>query len=393
MTLQSTDPPGRRPRVLFLAPRHPNRPWRGDQVRAHHLSRQLADLTDVRLVCFGADDEEIDGVSVRTVRPTAAGRLVANLSRPSPAVPGQVRVFLDAGMTAAIRLEMARFRPDVLHVTMSRMGPYMREARHCHRHLDLMDSMKLNMATRADRSAAVAGAAFRLEARLVGRYEARLAAAADSVSVIAEADRRALGLDRAVVIPNGVELGEFPFSEPVDRPPVVLFFGNLGYFHNTMAVRFLTTEVMERLRGLVPAATLQLAGARPTRAIRQLAATRGAELIANPVEMVPVLHGAAVAAIPMLSGSGMKNKVLEAFSAGLPVVTNHLGIGGIDGAVPGTHFLLAEGPEETARSVGTLLGNPDERARLARAARKLVVERYSWRRQAEALLALYRWNP
>lgn len=393
--LSTVDSVNGRPRILFLCARHPYPPWRGDQVRAYHLIRCLSEHAEVRLVCFGKGSEPfpVPDVEVRRVQPSILGRIRANVSRPAPALPLQVRAFLDQRMLRVVDEEIERWRPDVLHVTLSRMAPYMTARRPCHRHLDLVDSMGLNMRARASSSSFPARTAFAIESSLVGRYEARVARGADSVSVVAQLDRREAGLDRAVVVPNGVDAGAFPYNEPDVRPPVAIFFGNLGYFHNVEPATFLATRVIERVHRDHRDARLQLAGARPGAAIRRLARRDYVDLVADPPTMAPMLHGAAVAAIPMFSGSGMKNKVLEAFCAGTPVVANAAGIEGIGEAVPGEHFLLVEGAGDMAAAISDLIGDPARRVRLARAARAMVVDSYSWERRADRMMAIYGLSP
>ena len=106
-------------------------------------------------------------------------------------------------------------------------------------------------------------------------------------------------------------------------------------------------------------------------------------------DMAVELERAAVSVLPVFSGSGLKNKVLEAFAGGLPVVTNALGVQGVEGAAPGREYLAAEGARDIAAAAARLLEDPGERGRLATSGRALVEARYSWERQVEALLALY----
>jgi glycosyltransferase involved in cell wall biosynthesis len=211
----------------------------------------------------------------------------------------------------------------------------------------------------------------------------------DSASLVSEADRAAGGLERAAVIPNGVDRELFPFRDTADRPPALLFFGNLGYFHNVEPARFVAEQVLPLVRREVPGATLRIAGARPAAAVRRLARLDGVELAADVPSMAAELHRAAVAVLPMFSGSGMKNKVLEAFCAGTPVVTNAAGIAGVTGAEPERDHLSAEGPGPLADACVRLLRDPGERVRLATAALALVEERFTWERQVDALLGLY----
>jgi glycosyltransferase involved in cell wall biosynthesis len=259
-----------------------------------------------------------------------------------------------------------------------------------HVHVDFVDALSLNMASRGERSRVPASLAFALEARLMARYEGRVAAAADSSSVVSERDRLAsLGLDVAAVIPNGVALDELAYEAPANRGRHALFFGNLGYFHNVEPARFAALEILPRLRSTMPEASLRIAGARPAAGVAELAARDGVEVAGDVPSMSAELHRAAVAVLPSASGSGIKNKVLEAFAAGTPVVTNAAGINGVVGARAGEHYLEAEGAEALAAAAATLLASADERVRIAAAARALVEREYSWDSRADELLELY----
>jgi glycosyltransferase involved in cell wall biosynthesis len=378
-------------RILFLAPRHPAPAWRGDQVRVLELARGLAARAEVKLVSFGPPDAEpLADLAATVITPSLRGRLSENLRRPSPRLPGQVRLFLDRAMSAGVEELVRSWRPDVVHATLARMAPYLPPPGTVHRHLDLVDSLALNMRSRAQSGRLPTRVAFSIEAGLMDGYERRSAAAADSASVVSDADRVAAGLGAEAVIPNGVDLGRLRFSDPRDRPRTMIFFGNLGYFHNVAPASFLATEVLPRVRTIVPGVEVTLAGARPASAVRRAAALEDVKLVEGPADLVAVLHRAAVAVLPMFSGSGIKNKVLEAFSVGLPVVANRAGVEGVTGVEPGVHFLLAESADEIAAACARLLEDGEERSRLAAAGRSLVEENYTWDRQVDRLLSLYR---
>lgn len=385
--------PTRSQRILFLCPRYPYPPRQGDQVRAYHLIDAFARRAEVAALCFG-DGPELPGAAgraaLRRVAPSASGRLRANLRRPQPALPGQVRLFLDAAMERAAKEEVERFQPDVVHVILARMGPYLAAAAGAHTHLDLTDSLSLNMASRAAGERWPLRLPLTLESRLLRGYEARLAAAADSASLVSELDRRAPGLGGVAVVPNGVDPQRFPFEAPRERPARALFFGNLSYFDNVGTATYLAEQVLPPLRRGCPGAELRLAGARAGGAVGRLARREGVSVAADVPAMSSELHAAAAALLPAFSGSGMRNKVLEAFCAGLPVVTNAFGMRGVEGAEPGVHYVLAETAAEMAAAVAALVEDPDRRLRVAAAARRLVEERYSWEIQADALEALYR---
>lgn len=385
-------------RILIVAPREPTAALRGDQLRVHHLARALARDHDVSVLAFG--EREIDVPGLRVVRATPGGRMAANVDRRSPgrrgpagALPLQVRLHLDQGLWRALARELRERPPDVLHVTTARMAPYL-VAGPWHRHLDLIDALSRNMATRAAAERAPLRLLLRHEARLMERYEAAAVGRADSSSLVAAADRLAApGLDGVAVVPNGVALDAFPFVPEPRRGAELVFFGNLGYFHNVAPAVHLAREVLPLVRQRVPDARLRLVGARPGAAIRRLDGLPGVEVVGPVPEMAAELHRATVAVVPMFTGSGMKNKLLESFAAGTPVVSNALGTEGIAGLRDGEQLLLAEGPDDLAAACVRLLEAGDERVRLARAARRLVEQRYSWDAAADRLRELYDGAP
>lgn len=360
-------------------------------MRAYHLAKGLAAHAQVTLLSFGSgQDPSHPNLTMRNVEHSPGGRMSANLAAPSPALPLQIRLFLDSSMRKAVNEELA-LKPDVVHVTLSRMGPYLPEASPgLHRHLDLVDSLSFNMRTRAKASSRPAAVLFGAEARLMARYEAKLSARADSVSLVSDADRRAPGLACAAVVPNGIDTDVSPLSHRAQgSPPVLTFFGNLGYFHNSEPARFVAEDVLPLVRAQVPGATLRLAGARPSAGVKRLEGLEGVELHADVPDMAAELANSTVALLPMFTGSGLKNKVLEAFAAGLPVVANPNGMDGVEGARTETHFLAAESAGDFAASTVRLIGDAALRAEIASAARKLVSDAYSWERQVGRLLGLY----
>jgi len=83
---------------------------------------------------------------------------------------------------------------------------------------------------------------------------------------------------------------------------------------------------------------------------------------------------------PMIMGSGLKNKMLEAFALKRLVISNEMGIEGVVGAVPGIHYIHAESPDEIASSILYYLdtSNSLERIKTGEQARNLVMDRYTW---------------
>jgi glycosyltransferase involved in cell wall biosynthesis len=92
---------------------------------------------------------------------------------------------------------------------------------------------------------------------------------------------------------------------------------------------------------------------------------------------------------PILSGSGVRVKLLEAFAAGIPVVSTRIGAEGLtDG--DRSVCLLADEPAEFAERVLELLADPAKREELARRARAEVEARWDLQAATLRLVDTYR---
>ena len=89
------------------------------------------------------------------------------------------------------------------------------------------------------------------------------------------------------------------------------------------------------------------------------------------------LARAEVAMVPLLAGSGTRLKILEAWSAGTPVVSTSIGAEGLP-VRDGEHLLLADGADAFAQAVSRLLACNDLRERFAASGRLLLEKEFTW---------------
>ena len=161
------------------------------------------------------------------------------------------------------------------------------------------------------------------------------------------------------------------------REHVIVFSGNLEYHPNTSAVRFFRQEVWPRLRNQWPDLIWRLVGRNP-QAVRQWTQGDGRIQVTGPVDdAIAELGRAQVAVAPILAGSGTRLKILEAWGAGLPVVSTTLGAEGLP-ARDGQHLLLADGGEPFARAVTRLLQDAHLRHEMGCAGRALLENQFTW---------------
>ena len=385
-------------KVLFLATRLPAPPWRGDQLRAFHHLRLLAprhEITCCALVLRAPPADAVAmvaalGVRVQVVPLGVAGAL-PQMARAllGDRRPFQVLLYERAHARRAVDALLTRERFDVVHAQLLRTVEYLPGAGGPPVVVDLIDALSANLRRRAERDRLPMGLVAAWEAARVARAEQALIARASATLVVSEAERAALGGGPIQVVPNGVDLERFPMRGDTPGGRRLLFAGNLGYFPNVDAARWLADDVFPRVRAAEPGAELRLAGARPTAAVRRLTGRVAISLAADVPDMAQELAAAAVAVIPMRAGSGLQNKVLEAMAVGTPVVATSRATAALE-VQSGRHLLIAEDAAEIAAACVTLLRDPARGAALARAARALVEDRYGWEASAALVGAAWR---
>jgi sugar transferase (PEP-CTERM/EpsH1 system associated) len=197
-------------------------------------------------------------------------------------------------------------------------------------------------------------------------------------------DRRAIerwgGIPPVAVVPNGVDSDSFApsaFAHIKPSDTKVLFTGSMHYAPNAEAMFFFCERIWPRVQAQVPDAQLQIVGGNPSPAVRRLGQLPGVEVIGYVDDLRPYIAEAAVAIAPLRIGSGTRLKILEAMSMSRAVVSTTLGCEGL-AVVNGEHLLVADEPDAFADYVATLLRNPERRAALGQAARRLVETYYDW---------------
>ncbi len=239
------------------------------------------------------------------------------------------------------------------------------------------------------------GPYLQMQARRMARREAQFAAAADLVLAVSDGDSRDLRAmaprTRVEVIPNGVDL-EYFAPPRVHRPKLdrLVFTGSMDWLPNSDAMIWFVGEILPRLDLRPPRDgpwKVDIVGQNPPPAVRALESAR--VRVTGPVEDVrPFVNEAGIFVAPIRIGGGSRLKLLEAFAAGIPVVSTTIGCEGLEVGHE-KHLLIADEPESFAEAVDRLARQPRLRQELTVQARRLVEERYGWPAIGERLAGIY----
>ena len=180
------------------------------------------------------------------------------------------------------------------------------------------------------------------------------------------------------VVPITVDAERFRTTwEARDPQPNRLFtIGTMFWPPNSEGVLWWLREGYEHLRSLCPEVTYDIVGARPPQSLQTLAEQcTGVHLHGYVADAEPFWRQSTVLAVPLLSGGGVRVKILEAMAMGLPVVSTTVGCEGLD-VQDGVHLLIADSPKDFAHACAKVLQDKELARTLAQNARDLILEKY-----------------
>jgi glycosyltransferase involved in cell wall biosynthesis len=225
------------------------------------------------------------------------------------------------------------------------------------------------------------------------RFERRVFQAVDRVVAVSREDadviRDHFGAWSVDVVENGVDTGYFQPVYSNRDSKQILFVGSLDWRPNLDAVDQFLSVVFPTVLAQEPAARLCLVGRNPPESLRRrIDRNPGVELHANVADIRPFLANSALMVVPLRIGGGSRLKILEAFAAGLPVISTRVGAEGLL-LRNETHLKIVEGIREMAAAIVANYRDPQPAIRMAGRARLLVEQVYDWETLARRLEAVW----
>jgi len=395
------EPAPERLRVLFATPCAIEPPVHGGAVLMKLALEELSGHADVHLMGMVDSHEEI-----RAQQPLSGfcASMYLQVRRPRKArnraslEPHAIRVFRDEDFRWALHRVVFERKIDLIQLEYTQFAQYGARYRHIpvflFEHDIYSQSIRRRLKSRLGWGLRVK---YWYEYLRALRYERRTLPGMTRVQVCSAENAGALLRLSSELrgkidsdLRAGIQVDRFPFRLEPREPDTMLFVGNFRHSPNVEGLLWFMTEVLSRITAANPGAVLVVVGTdAPPSMLTALERQANVRFAGHVADIREPLSRYSTFVCPILSGSGIRVKLLEAFATGIPVVSTSLGAEGLAGG-NGSLCEIADDADDFAAAVLRLLASREYAGQLANRARRFVESHLDGTVVTGRLLEVYR---
>jgi len=181
---------------------------------------------------------------------------------------------------------------------------------------------------------------------------------------------------RVAVVPIPVDTQYFiPPARDITMANRIVFTGHMSHPPNIDAAIFFAKDILPRIRKIIPQAEFYIVGKSPTAAVLALAHLPGVQVTGTVPDTRAFLAEASVVVVPLRFGSGVRNKILEAWGMQKCIVSTTLGAEGL-AYHDGLHLKIADDADTMAAAVIQALRDPSYRHQLSLQGREIAIQQH-----------------
>tara|TARA_R110001583_G_scaffold181353_1_gene338560 strand:+ start:2160 stop:3380 length:1221 start_codon:yes stop_codon:yes gene_type:complete len=398
-------------KIVVLSHRVPYPPNKGEKIRTFNQIKYLASQGhEIHLFSPYDNDEELEHFS--SLDQQGICQSISSFSldaKPFRLIRGllkgkslSVANFYSRDMQTDFDHFISSSKVDVIICTASSMAEYIFKSsvlklttKHPLLIMDFMDVDSDKWAQYQNSSRLPMSWVYHREHKLVSQFEFKIASEFDVCYLIAQAEvelfkRQVADLGNVQVLGNGMDTKTFFPSKirAANTAPVLLFTGVMDYKPNVDAVVWFVNHCWQNVIEKYPNARFIIAGMNPNSEVLALKGKRGIEVTGFVDDILPFYHAADIFIAPFRLARGVQNKVLQAFSCALPVISTPMGAEGIN-CTPGNNVLIASDASDFFEQIVFLFENQDTAVDIGKKALRLIEEQYSWEGQLNPIVELF----
>lgn len=368
--------------LLFVTSRLPFPPNRGDKVRTFMFLKELSRQHQVTLFSYiGSNDEkkyrkELSQYCkhIYLEKKTKLHHLKAFTKGFINCKPFQVNYYYFPQIRKKLEEIVKKHNIDTVYTHLIRMAPLVQNLP-VFKILDYTDAISLEYKrSLPHRRNFIEKCFFSLEAKRTRKYEQHIISDFDEGWFISKEDIQDLEMNSSKVklVPNPVKLSSIKTAFKLKNR--LIFVGNMSVPHNIFAAKYVSENLMPYFKK--SSLKFDIIGANPSAEIKALAGKNNTEVLGFVDDLFAELRNSDLFVAPMFYSAGVQNKVLEAMSVGLPVITSE-NVARSIGAKHNNELLVANTTAEYIEMIEKLLNNEELRRNIGMQGYKLIKNNFS----------------
>ena len=378
----------------MLVSRFPYPLEKGDKLRAFHQLKELNKHFDVTL--FALTNHDITAEHYKKVEEYCSEIVVhqQNLLQKGWNIfrsalngnPYQVGYFYSSKGQSKINQLLEETSFNHIYCQLVRVAEYVKNEHSIPKTLDYMDALSAGIQRRVSKQPFYKKWIFKSESKRLKRYESLMFDFFENRTIISKQDQQLImhpNAQEIVCIPNGIDES---FFEEVkhEKTHDFVFVGNMSYPPNVEAIAYISEKILP----MFPDQTLLVSGSSPSKRVKKIASENTQIELTGWVDDIRASYASGkIFLAPMMIGTGMQNKLLEAMATGVPCITTPLANNPI-GTTENSEILVASTPNEFKTAIETLLKDSDKYTEIQLNARSFVETNHHWSETTKRLVEL-----
>lgn len=375
-------------KILFLTPRFPFPLIGGDRIKPYNLLKHLAKYNEVHLVSFYQGKEDINklatelkkiNVKVDIIKLNPLIKALHILFNLFSNKPLEILYYFDSKFKKVVDKKVNDNKYDIAFAFFMRTAEYLVDKK-IPKVLIAEDCRTIYQERSYRESNSFIQKYVRYwDYKKLKDYEPKIMTKFDLVTLVSDFDVAQIKLlspnSKVALLTNGTEINKYKPKELEDRNGL-LFLGKLDIWANQMMIQKIVKNILPQVIKEFPDVVFSIVGANPPSSILKLE-SKNIKIYPNVPEVIEYYQDNLIFLHPHSGASGIQNKVLEAMSCGMAVVTTQTGNQGIN-AQNGKDIILANDINDFKELTLMLLRNSKRANEIGENARKHIINTHSW---------------
>jgi glycosyltransferase involved in cell wall biosynthesis len=232
----------------------------------------------------------------------------------------------------------------------------------------------------------------RLQTARLKKFEKDVLQSVDAIVTITDVDKQYFkkwGVKTPFYVsPTGIQLQQYQVNHTEELPNSVFHFGSMDWMPNEEAVLWFINNVWDKVLSKIPQAKFYIIGRGMSDKVLTL--NKPNVVVIGKIQHADkVYHHFSVMVVPLLSGSGMRIKMIEGMAFAKPIVSTSIGAEGI-AVTTAKNCILADNADDFANAVIEVLNNDETKKTLQNEARNFIEQHFENNALVKKLVDFYK---